>query len=271
MSRNILKHRCGKNLFSCTRSKATRCTWSQHPLQVGFGHTAATRCFERPLWTSEMEGFDGLDWLGQKFIVISQLYMNVRDRQNESTRTWNSVRGFAFGCSGLALQGFWWFCLSVYHHKSPKPEMINGVLLLVFPHPDAQTLGAWPTACFQLTYFQFAVVGMALPGLAKANYNHIRLPFAFNLLISVEICWRWMMRTKWRRRFAHEREDAHMNWICAHEGEDVPMKGTLIMWKHGIWHMASLLVFRLRFTGLSSNNGSPFHPKTTLDAEPFCL
>ena len=74
MSRNILKHRCGKNQVF-TRSRATRRTWSQHPLQVGFGHTAATRCFERPLWTSEMEGFDGLDWLGQKFIVISQLYM----------------------------------------------------------------------------------------------------------------------------------------------------------------------------------------------------
>ena len=38
--------------------------------------------------------------------------------------------------------------------------------------------------------------------------------------------------------------------------------------KNGIALEASLLLFRLRLARFWSNNGSPFHPKTTLDAEP---
>ena len=34
--------------------------------------------------------------------------------------------------------------------NSPKTKMIYGVLLLVFPRPDAQTLGTWLTGCFHL-------------------------------------------------------------------------------------------------------------------------
>ena len=34
--------------------------------------------------------------------------------------------------------------------NSPKTKMINGVLLLVFPCPNAQTLGTWLTAWFHL-------------------------------------------------------------------------------------------------------------------------
>ena len=45
--------------------------------------------------------------------------------------------------------------------------------------------------------------------------------FAFSLLMRVEICWGWMMKTKWSRR-------------CAHEGEDVPMKGKICPWKDSL-------------------------------------
>ena len=38
--------------------------------------------------------------------------------------------------------------------------------------------------------------------------------------------------------------------------------------QNGIALEASLLLFRLRLARFWSNNGSPFHPKTTLDAEP---
>lgn len=50
----------------------------------------------------------------------------------------------------------------------------------------------------------------------------IAFAFAFSLLVRVEIRWRWLnewMRTKWRRRCDHEREDARMKGkICPWRG-----------------------------------------------------
>ena len=38
---------------------------------------------------------------------IEEVVFQLSDRQNESTQTWNSIRGFAFGVpSGFAFQGF---------------------------------------------------------------------------------------------------------------------------------------------------------------------
>lgn len=149
----------------------------------------------------------------------------MRDRQNERTRKWNSVRGFAFGVPALLCKAFDDFVYPSHSctvpigneemqrrpPNSPKTEMSNGVLLLVFPRPNEQTLGAWRG-----------------PGLAKSKLQS----YWASLLPSLSIC-------LYVLRFAEDEwwwEQSNAEDVCPRKGkcthgmypwtEDVPMKGT---------------------------------------------